>query len=105
MRGQQSLYSSLFPCSVNMSNPNNKGRRSVLMALRDEALCCRYYYHAEFKRLRYDDCLAALEKEFFITAGVAMQRLEKNVITLKDITTRKPSISQLKDKYPSFNWN
>lgn len=104
MRGQQSLYSSLFPSAVS-GDPNNKGRRNVLMELRDEALCSRYYYHAEIKRTRYDDCLLALEKEFFITAGVAMQRLEKNLVTLKEITIRKPPIAYFKEKYPSFNWN
>ncbi|WP_157960876.1 hypothetical protein [Nubsella zeaxanthinifaciens] len=101
MRGQYSLYTSLFPSSVK-ANPNNKGRRNVLMYSRDEKLCYRYYFHAEIKRTRYDDCLLALENEFDLTAGVVMQRLEQNTALLKDIISRKPTVKELAAKFPYF---
>ena len=45
-----------------------KGRDSNLIALRDEALCRRYYYWTEVQRLRFDDALRLLStKEFFIS--------------------------------------
>jgi hypothetical protein len=45
-----------------------KGRDKRLIALRDEAVCRRYYYWTETRRLRFDDALKVLsEKEFFIS--------------------------------------
>lgn len=45
-----------------------KGRDKELIKLRDEALCCRYYYWTEIQRLRFDDALKVLsEREFFIS--------------------------------------
>ncbi|MBU1373841.1 MAG: hypothetical protein KJ712_06405 [Bacteroidetes bacterium] len=103
-RGQNSLFTSLFPSSIPV-NPDNKGKRNSLIDKRDEALIFRYYYHAEIKRTRYDDCLTNLEKEFFITAGVITQRITLNVDTLKKIVAQKASAYQLKKKFPHFDWN
>ncbi|MGB4776137.1 MAG: hypothetical protein WBP45_13240 [Daejeonella sp.] len=103
MRGQYSLYSSLFPPSVS-TEPERLGKRNALISERDDALACRYYYHAEIKRLRYDDCLAALEKEFFITASVIMQRLALNSTFLKDLIKESASTAFLKKKYPFYAW-
>lgn len=104
MRGQYSLFTSVFPSAIEV-NPDNKGRRNVLLDKRDEALVYRYYFHGEIKRKRYDDCLADLEKEFFITAGVITQRLELNIDLLKRVTTQRAGLTVLKRKYPHFNWN
>lgn len=71
---------------------------------RDEALACRYYYHAEIKRLRYDDCLGELEKEFFITASVIMLRLTISHSYLKGLVNEKATVNKLKKKYPFFSW-
>jgi hypothetical protein len=103
-RGQNSLFTSLFPSSI-QSDSNNQGKRNVLIEKRDEALICRYYYHAEIKRTRYDDCLSSLEKEFFITAGVITQRITLNLDTLKKIVEQKASAYQLKKQFPHFDWN
>jgi hypothetical protein len=103
-RGQNSLFNSIFPSSVPF-NPNNQGKRNVLIEQRDEAMLSRYYYHAEIKRTRYDDCLTALEKEFFITAGVITQRITLNVETLKKLVSIKATGNQLKKRYPHFDWN
>ena len=45
-----------------------KGRDKNLIELRDEALCRRYYYWTEVRRLRFDDALKVLSRqEFFIS--------------------------------------
>ena len=45
-----------------------KGRNKELVRLRDEALCRRYYYWTEVRRLRFDDALRVLSRrEFFIS--------------------------------------
>lgn len=104
MRGQYSLFTSVFPSAIE-TNPDNQGRRNVLLDKRDECLVYRYYYYGEIKRKRYDDCLSDLEKEFFITAGVIAQRLQINIILLKKVTGQKANLINLKRKYPHFNWN
>lgn len=104
MRGQQSLFDNVFPSSV-ASNPDNQGRRNTLIDKRDECLVYRYYFHAEIKRKRYDDCLADLEKEFFITAGVITQRITLNLDLLKKVTDKKANLLSLKRKFPHWNWN
>lgn len=45
-----------------------KGRNQSLIQLRNEALCRRYYYWTEIKRLRFDDALQRLSlEEFFLS--------------------------------------
>lgn len=103
-RGQYSLFTSVFPSAVE-SNPDNKGRRNVFLDKRDEALISRYYFYAQVKRKRYDDCLVELEKEFFITAGVITQRIDLGLDVLKDLVDKNVKVVYLKRKYPNWNWN
>lgn len=45
-----------------------RGRSKSLIKKRDEALCRRWYYWTEEKRLRFDDAVKILsEQEFFIS--------------------------------------
>lgn len=45
-----------------------KGRNKNLIDKRDEALCRRWYYWTEVRRLRFDDALKVLsEQEFFLS--------------------------------------
>lgn len=104
LRGQQAIYNSIFPSSV-IINPENKGKRNILSDKRDEALVARYYYYAELKRNRFDDCLMALENEFFLSAGYIGELVTKNVPVLKKLIDEKPTAKQLRKKYPFYNWN
>ena len=106
MRGQQ-LYNSLFPCSV-VDCSSNKGRRNVGLDDRNNALACRFFYYAEIKRLRYDDCLVNLSNEFFITPGVVYQILSEQSDFIKTIVgsgTKGAALNALNKKYPFFKWN
>ena len=103
MRGHHTLYTSIFPSAVVVESPR-KGQRNVHMDRRDEALASRYYYHAQILRRRYDDCLANLEQEFFITPSVIVQRLNEKQPYLKDLVSRKTTVSELKKLYPHFVW-
>ncbi len=104
MRGQQSLYNDLFPSSVT-TNPERFGKRNAFMNERDEALACRYYFHAEIKRRRYDDALLELEKEFFLTSAYIMQRLALSTSYIKELVAEKTNTNSLKAKYNFYNWN
>lgn len=66
-----------------------KGRDKALIELRDEALCRRYYYWTEERRLRFDDALALLSKqEFFISEERIMTIIRRKCREIKDIQLR-----------------
>ena len=63
-----------------------KGRDKALIELRDEALCRRYYYWTEERRLRFDDALTLLSKqEFFISEERIMTIIRRKCREIKDI--------------------
>lgn len=66
-----------------------KGRDKALIELRDEALCRRYYYWTEERRLRFDDALTLLSKqEFFISEERIMVIIRRKCREIKDIQLR-----------------
>ena len=66
-----------------------KGRDKALIELRDEALCRRYYYWTEERRLRFDDALTLLSKqEFFISEERIMTIIRRKCREIKDIQLR-----------------
>ena len=66
-----------------------KGRDKALIELRDEALCRRYYYWTEERRLRFDDALTLLSKqEFFISEERIMSIIRRKCREIKDIQLR-----------------
>ena len=66
-----------------------KGRDKILIELRDEALCRRYYYWTEEQRLRFDDALTLLSKrEFFISEERIMSIIRRKCREIKDIQLR-----------------
>ena len=103
MRGQHTLYTAVFPPSVSIEPPR-KGQRNVHRDRRDDALACRYYYHAQIMRRRYDDCLLNLEQEFHITPPAIMQRLKEKQAYVKELVAQKTTVAILKKLYPHFVW-
>ena len=66
-----------------------KGRNKILIELRDEALCRRYYYWTEEPRLRFDDALTILSKqELFISEERIMIIIRRKCREIKDIQLR-----------------
>ena len=103
MRGQKAIYNTLFPSSVT-SETENKGKRNVAIDDRDDAMACRYYYHAQICRRRYDDCLIHLYQEFFITPNVITQRLAKRTDLIKELVKANTTSAELRKKYPQWAW-
>jgi hypothetical protein len=55
------------------------GRNRELLSERDKALLVRYHYWSDEKRIRFDDVLCYLSKEFYISEDriMAILRREK----------------------------
>lgn len=80
-------------------------RKGVYTRDRDICICYRYYYHYEINRIRMDDAVSLLEKEFFLSSSTIMTKLVDYADLLKDIVNNEPNRKELRDKYPHFSWN
>lgn len=103
LRGHQST-NLIYPTSV-QSNPERKGHRNVHIERRDEVLTARFYYYYHIKRQRYDDILLDLEKEFFITPDVVVQRLRLTGDIAKELLKKDTTTSDLKKLHPLYKWD
>ena len=102
LRGQQAVIA-YFPNSIE-TKTDQKGHRNVHIDRRDEVLTTRFYFYYHIKRVRYDDILLELEKEFFITPNIVVQRLRLTGPLAKALVKNDTKINQLKKLYPWFNW-
>lgn len=102
IRGSQ-IITKIFPNAVHTNS--HKSNKGVYTEERDICLCYRYYHYYQIQRLRMDDTIAILEKEFFISSSTIMIRLVDYADLLKDIVNNKPSKASLRKKYPHLVWN
>ncbi len=103
MRGQQSLFSELFE-NTTKRVADEPRPRNYFMPERNLHLAHRYYYYAEVKFLRYDKCLQILEQEFYITEARLVVVLSECTEVLRELVEAKPSVKELQQKIPHFNW-
>jgi hypothetical protein len=79
--------------------------RNFYMPERNTLLVNRYYYYAQFKQYRYDVCLKKLELEFYLTEVRIVFVLSSCSVYLSEVMKSKPTIKELKNKFPHFNWD
>ncbi len=103
MRGQQSLFSNLFVATLEKGSDKQRPR-NYYQPERNEALVHRYYFHAEMNRLRYDDCIAQLEKEFHITSPRIISVLTQSHGMIESVINSKPTLKELENKFPWYSW-
>lgn len=103
IRGSQTI-TSIFPTALK-NQDSRKVSKGIYTQERDICLCYRYYYYYEISRIRIDDTIASMEKEFFVSAKTIMSRLLDYSDLLKDIVHNKPSKIELRKKYPQFVWS
>ena len=104
-RGQQSLFTTLFPTSVTPSTDSDSKGERLFIDKRDDAIAYRYYFYVQIKRLRYDDCLLHLESDFFIGSRSIVMRLDSRKDLLKGLIKQDAKVNVLKKEFPQFNWN
>lgn len=102
MRGKHALYEELIPSSI--AEQGQKSQRSTFLDERDDALAHRYYYYAHLLRYRYDDCLMALSREFFLTHNVIIQRLGTRTDLIKCLVSEDKQPGELRRLYGWYNW-
>lgn len=103
MRGQQSLFNNYVESPVKKTA--RKGRSADMIALRDECLLHRYYYHIKLQGKRYDMAIQDLSHEFWIKNSNIIYRLQCNSERLEQIMKQEqPDLKQLKILYPWWAW-
>lgn len=103
MRGQQSLFNNYVeqPAAAIV----RKGRSAAMIALRDECLMYRYYYHVKLQGKRYDTAIQELSREFWVKNSNIIYRLQQNADRLEQIMKQEqPALKQLKIQYPWWVW-
>ena len=109
MRGQRTLYDAYFEVTtpeVNTLISNvNKGRSTVLLQDRDTLLSARFYYHMHFKRLRFDDILRNLQREFFLSEKRIVDVLQQQSTTVDHYMKNKPQLKELKKEFGWLVWD
>ena len=65
----------------------------------------RFYYYYHIVKKRFDNAVADMEKEFFISATTIIARVTENNDLLKKIIAEAPERKHLRRMYPQFNWN
>ncbi len=105
MRGRQKLYTNVL--KKKESSPNaGKGRSAELLRRRNALIASRYYYYIRIKRKNYDDTLAELENEFFLSQHTVTAILlrDEYTVMIRELIAESISSDTLKISYPHFVW-
>ena len=102
MRGQLSIFENIFKKESESSSQQRP--RNYFLPERNKALVYRYFYYAEIHRMRYEDCLAVLEQEFYITGTRIITVLTQSSDLIKQVSEEQPNIKKLQLLFPHFMW-
>lgn len=101
-RGKQTLYNNLVETSLSVVD--EKLKRNTGIADRRDAMAHRYYFHATINRLRYDDCLLNLQREFYLQPDTIVKELLQRQELVTHLVNNKTTTAELRKLYPWFNW-
>lgn len=103
-KSKHQLYNKLVPTSL-PENTGEFGKKYIYSEERRDMMACRYYYHSTICRLRYDDCLMQLSREFNLATLTIETHLKKRLAFLNTMVQEETTVRQLKKKYPWFVWD
>jgi hypothetical protein len=99
-RGQFTLFDNIFSDKPS-ADLEKKARQTIHF---HELLAHRYYFYAQIRLFRYDVCLNELAKENFRSTETIIDILSDTRQLVKNVVDTKPSIKELKTKYPWLTW-
>lgn len=104
MKGKHKLYTTVVPSSIaTAKKPNQK--RNIYIEQRHDLMACRYYYHATICRLRYDDCLLQLSREFNLGAPTIIANLKLRLYAINTMVEQEIAAKELRSRYPWLDWS
>ena len=90
--------------TVDAPNENRGGRNPLLIEKRDEFLFHRIYFKTTVQRKLYEDVLDELESEVYLSKTMLKKIINSRTDELLQIKRNKPTIKELKDKFPHIVW-
>lgn len=81
------------------------GKKNVYKEQHRDMLACRYYYHTTICRLRYDDCLVQLSREFGVAPTTVELHLKSRLSAINVMVEERTTAQELKKRYPWYNWD
>lgn len=71
---------------------------------RDQLLLYRFYYYSHILKLQYEDCLAQLNQEFFMSPAWIIQLMDKNYADYVELVSSKPTTKEMDELFPWLKW-
>lgn len=96
--------STFFTDDIGSVKEGTKGRSGRLIKLRNEAMCDRFYFYQKIHHYHFAKCIEQLSNDFFISQIEVPKIIRQMSDYIAIIKTDPPTIKQLKDKHPQFNW-
>ena len=103
LRHERKLHKKIVPNSLPAKGKFQE--QHLYLQHRNIKLAHRYYYYSVICRMLYVDCLVQLEREFDITANTIEQHLKRREALIQKLADAKTPVSELKQKYPWFDWS
>ncbi|MGG5507917.1 MULTISPECIES: hypothetical protein [unclassified Myroides] len=85
-------------------NSTRKGRNEGLIQKRNQQMVARFYFYSTLMALKFSTVLELLEQEFFLSQARITDLLAENAELITTVELKQISISELRDSYPSMNW-
>ena len=93
----------ILPEEINKTD--GKHVKGVFTGERNYNIACRFYFHFTIKGMRYERCLAQLNKEFNLSELRIAQLIMMSGDDLERLKKNKVNKKYLAKKLPHFNWN
>jgi len=90
--------SSLIPNSI------SKGRSKTLLDERNRCMFYRYWYYSKRHKMRYDEVLKRLSREFNIAEQTIINVISRNQNSLKEVYEETPKITTLRREFEYLTW-
>lgn len=83
---------------------SQKGRNSNLVNRRNTLLVARYYYYGHFRHRGYEEIVAALQREFFLSPATITHIVQDNADVLEVMKKEAKSIVYFQAQWEHLKW-
>ncbi len=101
-RGRRIFDKMIDDSPVPSSIEKKRGRSIDKINRRNVCLAYRYYYHAKICRLRFEDVMKELSKEFFLEHRTISNIIQADQNLLSRVVHEKPEVKHLSKEYSFF---
>lgn len=98
------LFNGMFEDAPEVEK-KQRGRDSSLIEQRNEKLLHRYFFYGHYTKYRTDYIYEQLMFEFDLTEERIFRLISKHSNAIKQLRNDPPTIKQLAEKYPFYNWS